>query len=140
LFGHGLLLPSSVAVYDPAGKLVAVTGISTTFEYIERHLLELADQRSVDEADLVDEKARVVVSWRSDHVSQPVPAGREEEAISLDMLKIPSVRSAILAGEIGKREIDAGAAKKVVGFYRLQSLGWYYVVTADAGRLLARGE
>jgi hypothetical protein len=33
-----------------------------------------------------------------------------------------------------------GAAKKVVGFYRLQSLGWYYVATADAGRLFARGE
>ncbi len=139
-FGHGLLLPSSVAVYDSAGRLVAVTGMSTTFEFIERHLLKLADQHSVDEADLVDEKGRVVVSWRRDGISQLVPPGREEQAISLAMLGIPSVRAAILAGEIGKREIGVGAAKKVVGFYRLQSLGWYYVATADAGRLFARGE
>ncbi|MGH7819451.1 MAG: PDC sensor domain-containing protein, partial [Candidatus Binatia bacterium] len=141
-FGHGGVLPASMALYGADDAFVGVAGLVTTFESIRKDLSNLPDHGAIRDTLLVDDQARVVV--RSSDASDVAPTGGgtaaddldAEGAITLRPLEIPSVRSAILERRSGHVEPDEEGPPRTVAFYPLRSLGWYYVVVADAAAIL----
>jgi hypothetical protein len=73
------------------------------------------------------ERARQSRVTASDEESEP--------PIELAPLRFPAVRDAIEEKDSGHVEVDTPTGPRIVTFYRLSSLGWYYVVVADPERL-----
>jgi eukaryotic-like serine/threonine-protein kinase len=141
-FGHGGMLPASAALYAANDQFLGVAGVVTTFESIRTDLLSLPGHAAVTETLLVDDEARVVVR-SSDTSADPGSTPGEtpttdldsEGAIELHPLELPAVRSAILEHRSGHIEPDEAGPQRIVVFYPLSSLGWYYVVVADSAKI-----
>ncbi len=135
-FGHGLLLPMAISLYDDAGKFLGVAGADTTFRYLRDNLLPLAGHNEVDDTYLVDAGGRVVIDQKDTSLvgTDIGQAGdlHGDRAIDLAPLPYPTVVRAI--GE--RRSGTVAEAGKLIAFERLSSIGWYYVVVADPSRLV----
>jgi hypothetical protein len=142
-YGHGLLLPSAIALYDDRGEFVGVAGFDMTFHFIIDKLLVMPDSPAVLETFLVDDRGRVVIRATP---GRPLPAGapfgdardrmatvEHDAPVQLDPLPYPEVVAALQTGRIGYSE--HAARGKVVAYYRLDSLGWWFVAVADAAKL-----
>jgi serine/threonine-protein kinase len=136
-YGHGLILPASVAVRGPDGAFAGATGLEMTFDWIEHHLLPLPDEPAVEAIYLVDERGDIVLSSGAaaphDARAQVAAAGdlNADGAIALDPLPYPSVRAAIVAGRHGHISLDGA----LIAYSPITALGWSYVVVADESRL-----
>ena len=139
-FGLGTMLPASTALYGTDGEFLGVAGIVTTFDHIRDTLLGLPGQPGVEEALLVDDDGRVVTATKDEgeraRQSQVTASDEESEPpIELPPLRFSAVRNAIEKKGSGHIELDTVTGRRIVTFYRLSSLGWYYVVVADPERL-----
>lgn len=145
-YGHGLILACSTAVYDAGGKLLGVTGIEMTFHWLIDNLLEIPDAPYVEATYLVDDRGRVVLSALagkkastadpSDAENRASDAELSNETVELDLLPYPEVRAALSAERSGHLDFSEHGATKLAVYYRLDALGWWYVVIADEAGLL----
>jgi len=141
-YGHGLLLPSSIPLYDDKGAFLGVAGFDMTFDFIIEKLLPMEGDKVVDETYLVDDQGRVVARARQGRAlapGEPFGDARDRLAnvahdapVQMDPLRFPEVVAAIRGKTNGHVELPS---RKVVAWARLDSLGWYYVAVADAARL-----
>jgi hypothetical protein len=135
-FGHGLLLPMAISLYDDNGKFLGVAGADTTFRYVKESLLPLPGHAEVEDALLVDDKGRVVVDLKDTELKgvNLKDAGdlRNDDAIELQSLAYPTVVKAIQERRSGTVQ-EKG---KLVAFERLSAIGWYYVAVADPDKLV----
>jgi hypothetical protein len=121
-----------------------VAGFDLTFQFIREKLLALPDAPAAEETYLVDEAGQVVVQSGVDGAG-PLDAeegdGRSTSAqsgaaVRLQPLGYPMVVAAIRERRTG--HVELAEEHKVVAYCPLESLGWYYVVVANAGLLFAR--
>jgi serine/threonine-protein kinase len=117
--GGRVLLPMAASLWRPDGGFLGVAAIDTTFEYIAGQLLVPPGRAEIDDAFLVDEEGRAVVSRSARLESRPFP--------------YPEVLARARAERSGLSELPGG---KLAVFAQLASLGWTYVVVADEARLL----
>ncbi len=139
-YGKGLILAASTSVYDADGEFLGVTGLEMTFHWIIEHLLEMPDAPYVDASYLVDRQGNVVIraiSARSDKKRKAAAAAIDNSTIELKPLPYPAIVAALQKkSATGHREITVNGSKKLIVFYPVQALGWWYVVVADEAMLL----
>jgi serine/threonine-protein kinase len=134
-----LVLPCSASFYDPEGRFLGVAGVSITFDSIVDKLLRsgggAAFAHPVEEAFLLDEKARIVLRSRD---ARKIQKGVLHDAASLEAFHLPVVVADVLEKRSGYREVSSSSGSVLVAYNRMSVLGWYYVVTAgvDAVRAL----
>jgi hypothetical protein len=139
-FGHGLVLPSSTALYDASGRFVGVAGVEMAFDFIVGKLLPLPGVPAVVETFLVDEEGRVVVrsgeQRYGDARTDMTRAGdmHNDQPIALAPLPYPGMEE--LHGA-GRRSVGGG---RMAVFYPLAALGWHYVVIVDEQKLFGRDQ
>jgi hypothetical protein len=85
---------------------------------------------------LVDERGRAVVDSRD--ANKRFVASGKDEAVEFAPFDLPEIADAIRAGREGLREVTRDGRPIVVGFVRLDAIGWYYVAELDAATLGAR--
>ncbi|HKA88649.1 MAG TPA: cache domain-containing protein [Haliangiales bacterium] len=115
-FGHGLVLPMATSLHDEDGRFLGVAGADASFRYLGERLLAMPGRDDVEAAYLVDDQGRVVARARRD-VPPDMP-------VDLAPLPYADIVAAIRAGRSGA----AVEGTRALAYYRLSSLGWYYVV------------
>jgi len=143
-YGHGLILPASIAFHRASGgALLGVAGAELTVDRIAADL-PLPDAPYADAAYLVDGHGDVVAASPAGAAGAPdvprTPADsgdlHGDRPIALHPLPYADVRRAIAAGGAGHAELEQEGARKLVAYYPITALGWSYVVVADEDRLL----
>jgi serine/threonine-protein kinase len=138
-FGLGTVLPASVALHAEDGAFLGVVGIVTTFDHIREKLLKLPGAWRVVRAYLVDDDGNVVTQTDEERIAGGArPPGGDLEIelpVTLRPLDIPRVRDAIVAHGAGYVELGRSQGSRIVAYYPLSSLGWYYVVETDPATL-----
>ena len=146
-YGHGLALAASTSVYDLDGQFLGVTGLEMTFERIVDELLALPESPYVSEIYLLDEEGDIVLRALDGKISpleetvlvsdRPLRDGSlEREPAALKSLPYASVTAALSSQRPGRISVVEEGREKVVVYVPVYSLGWWYVVVADAAILL----
>ena len=133
--GRGVLLPATNPLFDNDGKLIGVAGIELTLDYIRKRLMPIYGIEGLEETYLLNEKAEIIV----DSADKAQSYGLGTLINSIDELEVyPNeyVVNKINKGQSGHYFYLERGREKVIAFYKLNSIGWYYVVEADAEELL----
>ncbi len=133
--GEGLILPCVQSLWSDQGSMLGVAGIELTFDLVIEDLLRNPAVPGADKAWLTDDKGRVVVG--SADLGTEIGAGlHENKGLELKPLPVPAVLDAIEAEQgTGYRELDG----TLTVFSRLDTLGWYLVVSGDSAAVLDGG-
>ncbi len=138
IYGHGLVLPASVAIYNDQDQFRGVAGFEVTLNYIIDNFLDIFAADYVLEAMLVNREGLVMAHQIHQGQDGPVGELHGNQPIDLYPFPIPDVVSAIQQGREGWLEVKSPGHQFVV-FYYLESIDWYYVVVADGEQLLSSG-
>lgn len=145
-YGHGLILAGSTSLHDAEGQFVGVAGLEMTFQWLIENLLEMPGASYIDTTYLVDGQGRIII--RADKESPDAPAqpasalaesGGEavgSRAVELEPLPYEPLRQAMAKQRVGHVSFTDNGQRKLAAFYRVDALGWTYVVLADERRLL----
>lgn len=133
--GRGVLLPCTSKLYNTGGEFLGVAVVEMTLDYIRHELMSLSDIRGVENSYLLNDQAEIVV----DHAE----TSKTYEALtlinSMDDLKTYShkgVVNNIRQGKSGYISFKEHGKEKLLAYYRLNSIGWYYLAIADASKIL----
>jgi len=132
--GGGWVLPCTQPLYDSKRQFLGVAGAEMTLDYIKTHFLEIKDRPGILNSYLLDQQGRVVASTleKSEHfaVGTLVETARELKAYPR-----PEVVAQIMKSPSGYLEDKDKKGPRVLAYYQLHSLGWYYLVEADTQKL-----
>jgi len=133
--GRGVLLPCTTPLFDNEGKFIGVAGVEVTLEYVRKKMMPIRTIEGLEETYLLNDKAEVIV--RSSDKSQSYAIGTLINSVEdLEVFDNEYVVNKISKGQSGHYfYIDRGR-EKVIAYYKLNSIGWYYVAKADAEELL----
>ena len=127
--GQGLLVPCSRAIYDYSNQYLGVVGLELTLKYIQKNMISLK-QSSVKQVSLLNAEGQIVLQW--DPLSQS-PQPQEDNAF-------PGFPQAAVVAAVLKQEsgyIEDIKKHRLWAYYRLNTLGWYYVVESDTSLLFS---
>jgi hypothetical protein len=91
----------------------------------------------VVESFLLDNQGRIVV--RSGQSGQRMAETASGPALELKPFPVPKVVAAILQNESGLLETEREGDSKLVVYYRMPSLGWFYVEEVETAAVLSAG-
>jgi len=131
--GLGLMLPCYMSLYDDDGLFMGVAGIELTFDYIIE--LMQASELPNSQAYILDQEGRVVVDAKEvGRTFDPSAAGRR--VLRLKNFHTPEARAGLKERPVGNvvARREAGEDALVV-WYRMDAIGWYYVVELDAAEV-----
>jgi len=132
--GLGLVLPCATSLYDKENQFYGVLGMDVTFsDIIEDYLTR--DAVGVIESFLLDDKGRIVVRSRLD--VDVDDESTTEEGLQLKRFPVTEVVTAIQKSESGLREVARDGKSRIIVFYRISSLKWYYVEEVDTSAILS---
>ncbi len=134
VYGHGLVVPCSAALYDDSGRFRGVAGIEVSLGFIVDELLDIPDLGYLSEAMLLRRDGTVLVRKSHKAVKGQAEGLDRHRAIELRPFPIAEVVAALQAGVAGYYESD-GAERIVVAYHPLDAENWFYVAQADADRL-----
>ncbi len=128
LQGQGLVLPCATSLYGKDNQFYGVLGMDVTFSDIIQDNLTRKGSVGVIESFLLDNQARIIVrssqtNLRGGDTSNP--------ALDLAPFSVPMVADAVRRGESGLREADVEGKSRLIVFYQMSSLHWYYVEQID---------
>jgi len=133
--GRGALLPCTTPLFNNDGKFIGVAGVELTLEYIKKRLLPISSE-GLEETYLLNDKAEVVVA--SSDKSQSYAIGTLiNSAEDLEVFPNEYVANKVARGQSGHYFFIERGREKVIAYYKLNSIGWYYVAKADAEELLS---
>ena len=89
----------------------------------------------MEESFLLDDSGHVVVRSSYDEGAE-TPQSRGDSALELPLFEEIAVVAALLEGRSGYLELPSEDGSRLVAWYRMSGIGWYYAVTADAEELL----
>ena len=135
LQGQGIVLPGVIGLYAPEGSQLGVAGVEVTFDYIIREFLAV-DKSSTRASYLLDDRGRIVVS--SAQLAEEFAAGELHNAMELELYPVGQVVQAMAGHRSGQLTTERGGVATVVAYQRIPTLGWYYVVEAQASALIKR--
>ena len=133
--GRGVLLPCTNPLFDNDGKFIGVAGVEVTLEYVRKKLMPIFAVKGLEETYLLNDKAEIVIT-SSD---KPITYGLGTLINSIDELEVfPNeyVVNKINKGQSGHYFYIEHGHEKIIAYYKLNSIGWYYVAKADAEELL----
>ena len=136
--GRGLMLPSARSIFDEKGEFRGVVAVDTIFDYIISELLTLPNAGpEVIKSYLLDDKAQVVVS------SDQKAKFREDKSKAYQDFELPvfdnaKVVQAVKDKRSGQMHVQRQGRDHLLLYYRMDTIGWYYVVEADIQTLFAK--
>lgn len=133
--GRGVLLPCTSKLFDKNGKFLGVAAVEMTLEFIRRELMSMSGMQGIENTYLLNDRAEIVVN--SAETSNKYERGTLIN--SMDNLKTYShkdVVNNILDGKSGFVNYSENGIKKIVAYYRLNSIGWYYLAIASASMIM----
>jgi hypothetical protein len=129
--GMGLMLSCVMGIYEPGGEFLGVAGVDVALERVISELMGLDGLDGVFSTYLVDEQGRIVVdSGASQH--RAIQSSAEE----LPLFPESEVVRAVQRGHSGHVESWSQRGAELLIYYRLDSLGWFYVVRGNADSLM----
>ncbi len=132
--GLGLVLPCATSIYDRDNQFYGVLGMDVTFSDIIEDNLTREGSVGVIESFLLDGKGRIIVRSRLDvDVDEESPA---EASLQLETFHVEEVVKAIQNNKSGLREIGQSGKSRIIVFYQMKSLKWYYVEEVDTSAIL----
>ncbi len=136
--GDDLVLPCATSMYDDQGAFLGVAVVEIIFNKIIRSLLALPDLAAVRETSLLDSDGNLLVDSRE--LDQRFQNTDLSKGLPLAPFSIPEVVEGVRARRSGHVEVDRDGRRLLIAFFRLEVVGWYYVVEADAAKVDSREE
>ncbi len=129
--GLGLVLPCAASLYDRNNTFYGVLGMDVTFSDIIQDNLRRPGAVGVVESFLLDNRGRVAV--RSSQLGVDL---RDKASGGYDppTFHVAEVVAAVGQGQSGLVEVEE--AGHLVVFYRMPSMGWYFVEELDTAQVL----
>ena len=134
--GQGLLLPCTMALWDSSGRFRGVAGMELTFTWIVDNLLSMQEMEGVKESFLLDDNGHVVVRSHYAEAGGFRAPDDANSALRLPLFEEIEVVAEVLAGRSGYMELERDDGDQLIAWYRMNALGWYYAVVADARAVL----
>lgn len=135
--GLGLVLPCATSLYDSENRFYGVLGMDVTFSDIIHDHLNRPGAVGVIESFLLDNKGRIVV--RSGQSEKELSEKSSGPALELKPFPVAEVVASIVRGESGLKETDPKGDSSLVVYYRMPSLGWFYVEEVETAAVLRSG-
>lgn len=133
--GRGVLLPATSPLFGSDGEFIGVAGVELTLEYVRKRLMPLYDVVGLEETYLLNDKAEIIVT--STDKTQSYGLGTLINAIEeLEIFPNEYVTNKINKGQSGHYFYIERGREKVIAYYKLNSIGWYFVAKADAEELM----
>ncbi len=132
--GLGLVLPCATSLYDRENRFYGVLGLDITFGDIIQDHLKRPNAVGVIESFLLDNKGQIVV--RSSLSAADTRADSSNAGLKLVSFPVSEVVEAALRGESGLVEVKREGASRLIVFYRMPSLSWYYVEELEISAVL----
>ena len=134
--GQGVLLPCTKKLYDKNGKFLGVAAVDITLDFIRRELMSLSDIRGlVENTYLLNESAEIFVS--SADISKAYERGTLINTLDkLETYPNQRVVDNIRQGKSGYISYKQQGKEKFLAYYRLNSIGWYYLVEVDMSKVM----
>jgi len=137
--GRGVLLPCTTSLFDTNGEFIGVAGVELTLDYIRRNLMSIYSVQGIEETYLLNDKAEIVVT--SSDKADTYGLGTLINAIDkLETYPYQQVVNVIKKGQSGVYLYKDKGREKIVAYYQLDSLGWYFLAEADVEELLSEPE
>ena len=124
--GRGLMLPCTQPLRDAQGALLGVAGVELSLQDVRDHLLLPPGSPAGERAYLLDGRGNIIIGSREQLTHEQ--AGTLINA-SKQLTPYPddSIVEQIRAGHSGNRIVGEGREQRLIAFYRLESVGWYYL-------------
>ncbi|MCG8380181.1 MAG: protein kinase [Proteobacteria bacterium] len=133
--GRGVLLPATNPLFDNKGNFIGVAGVELTLEYIRKRLMPMYNVSGLDDVYLLNEKAEIIVTG-SDK-TQSYGLGTLINSIEeLEVFPNDYIVNKIGKGQSGHYFYFDKGREKVIAYYKLNSIGWYYVAVSDAEEMM----
>ena len=133
--GRGLMLPCTSKLFNTEGKLLGVAVVEMTLDYIRHELMAIPDLQGVENTYLLNDRAEIVVD--STDTSNTYERGTLIN--TMDNLKTypnKEVVNNILQGKNGYINYEEQGKEKLLTYYKLNSIGWYYLAVASASMVM----
>ncbi|NCG17808.1 MAG: protein kinase [Rhodobacterales bacterium] len=136
LGGTRLVLTCSQPLYDTEDNFLGVAGIDVTFDYIIQELLVMSgfEDAPNTEAFLLDPEGNIVI--RSNVDSEVGPSEGPTGALAMSPFPHETLVEKIKEKRSGSQEVSGDNGTELVFYYRMNSIGWYYVISGPDDELL----
>ena len=132
--GRGVLLPCTSILHDETGKFLGVAGVEMTLDYVRHELMAMPRVSGITDIFLLDEEGRIIVD-ASEQAKSYERGTLINSSRDLKPYWNQKVVRNISAGNSGHVDYEEAGSKKVLAYYRLNSIGWYYLVEAQLNEL-----
>ena len=133
--GQGVLLPCTSPLFDEQGQFLGVAGVEIKLDYIRNHLISMTEFAGIENTYLLNEEGRIVVA--SSDQAESYKLGTLINSIrDLTVYPRAEVVDAIAQGKSGYINFKEDGKEKLIAYYRLHSIGWYYFAEADASKVI----
>ena len=127
--GRGLMLPCATSIYDHQGEFMGVVAVDSIFDYIIDQLLVFPDTSGrVKKVYLIDNQGQVVID-SSEKAKFKNDKSKAYTDFTLHPFPNPKIISAIKEKQSGV--LDLSKDKRLLIYYRMNTIGWYYLVEVD---------
>lgn len=135
----GLMIPCTRGIFDTDQHFLGTVGLDIRINVLDKAFLRLPDVPAVKTSYLLNEAGNVIL--RSGDALKPQRRLGINEQLLTRPYANPEVVKAIRAKvNSGTLTSDFGSNKRLTVYYRLSSLGWYFVVEADPSLVLGRSQ
>ncbi len=134
--GRGLMLPCTSKLYNTEGKFLGIAVVEMTLDYIRHKLMSKADIEGIENTYLLNDRSEIVVD--SAEISDTYERGTLIN--TMDNLKTYSNKAVvnnILQGKNGYISYQEHGQEKLLAYYKLNSIGWYYLAVANAPMIMS---
>lgn len=133
--GRGWMLPCTTPLYDIGGEFLGVAVVEMTLEFIRNNYLQISNVPAIEKTFLINEEGRIVVS-SADNKETYKTGTLINKIRDLPLYSLPKVVTAIKNQESGNFRYDDNGTEKIIAYYRLNSIGWYYLAEVDASQIM----
>ncbi len=134
--GQGVLLPCTSPLFGDQGKFLGVAGVEIKLDYIRNNLISMTGFAGIENTYLLNEEGRIVVA--STDTAESYKLGTLINSIrDLTVYPRPEIVDAVLQGKSGYINYEEHGKEKLIAYYRLNSIGWYYLAEANASQVLS---
>lgn len=132
--GKGWVLPCTMPLWAPDGQFLGVAGVEMTLSHIKQQYLQIQDLPGVLNAYLINAEGEVIAS--SQEKDQAFQMGiLVNKSRDLKPYPRPEVIAALKSKHSGYYEYREAQENRVLAYYPISSLGWYYLVEARTSDL-----
>lgn len=125
------MLPCTSKLFSKDGEFLGVAAVEMTLDYIRNELMSISGIKGIENTYLLNERGAIVVD--SLEASKSYERGTLINAIDeLEIYPRKNVVENIIQGKSGIINYSENGREKILAYYKLNSIGWYYLVEADA--------